>query len=290
MARRVRRAGAPGARGHVAESTWASFEEAVRLGATTIEFDVRLTADGQVVIWHDATLERAAHGLDDRLRAAWIARLPLRDVRAAAVSPAGDRIMTLAQALTRMRAELPDTWANIEVKVDHNVPGAPIVREPLLDAVLAQIDAAGMSERAIVHSFDWVVLVRAAELAPRLARSALVEWLTLAPGTPWLAGLDPTGWTRPADVAAAAASIGADAFCPSWQWPADGNPVAAHGRLDAELVAAAHGVGMPAVPWTVNDPDEIARLVRLGVDGLVSDYPDRVLSALSRKAPTWANG
>lgn len=284
-----------GARGHVAESTWPSFVRAGHLGATTIEFDVRLTADGEAVIWHDATLQRADPQTDERLRTAWIADLPSGDVLATRVSPAGDRVMRLRDALGSMRAGLPGTWANVEVKVDHHVPGAPIVRDRLVDVVLADIAAAGMADRAIVHSFDWAVLVRAAQRAPQLPRSALVESRTLQPGTPWLAGSDPSGWTGPSEVVATAASIGADALCPNRQWPADGNPVAPQGYLDRPLLAAAHEAGMPVVPWTVNDPEQIARLLRIGVDGLVSDYPDRVVSALSdmgaaAQPPTWPDG
>lgn len=272
-----------GARGHVPESTWPGFVRAVRLGATTIEFDVRLTADGQVVIWHDATLERAQPGLQETVRTSWIAQLPGHQVLAAPVSPAGDRVMSLTEALRRMRTELPGTWANIEVKVDHNVPGAPIVRERLVVAVLTAIAAADMAHRTIVHSFDWAVLTRAAARAPDLPRSALVESLTLRSGSPWLAGLDPSGWSGPDEVVAAAASVGADALCPNWQWPADGNPVAPGGQLDRPLLDAAHAAGMPVIPWTVNDPEQIERLVRLGVDGLVSDFLDRMVAALRRQ-------
>lgn len=283
-----------GARGHLPESTWPGFLRAVQLGATTIEFDVRLTADGQVVIWHDATLERAepgGHESGDRsVRASWIARLPAREVLAAPISPAGDRVMTLVQTLRRMRTELPGTWADIEVKVDHDVPGAPIVREPLVDAVLGDIAAADMAHRAILHSFDWAVLARATTPAPELPRSALVESQTLRSGSPWLAGLDPSGWTGPGDVVAAAASVGAHALCPNREWPADGNPVAPDGHLEPPLIRAAHEAGMPVIPWTVNDPAQIARLVRLGVDGLVSDFPERVVSAISQRGTQGCGG
>lgn len=272
-----------GAKGHVAESTWPSFVTAGELGATTIEFDVRLTADGRAIVWHDATLARARPGVPEAVRSEWIARLPADTVLATPVGPAGDTVLELPDLLTRMRTRLPGVWANIEVKVDHNVQGAPIVREPLVDVVLDAIAEAGMADRSIVHSFDWAVLARAAQRAPELPRSALVESLTLRPGTPWLAGLDPAPWRGPADLVAAAAGIGADALCPNWEWPTDDHPIgrsiAPHGRIDEPLLRAAHDAGMPVVPWTVNDPDEIARLVRLGVDGVVSDYPDRVRAA-----------
>ncbi|NYE03068.1 glycerophosphoryl diester phosphodiesterase [Kineosphaera limosa] len=273
-----------GAKGHVAESTWPSFARAVALGATTVEFDVRLTADAQVVVWHDATLARAQPSVAAEVRGAWIAQLPAEVVVATPISPTGDRVLRLVDLLTRMRAQLPGTWANIEIKVDHNVPGAPILREPLVTAVLEAIASTGMADRAIVHSFDWAVLVQAAHEAPHLPRSALLESLTLAPGSPWLAGLDPTSWSTPQEVVAAATQIGADAICPNWEWPCDGNPVAPRGRLEEPFVAAAHTAGLPVVAWTVNETAQLERLVGLGVDGLVSDYPDRVVAALAGRA------
>lgn len=273
-----------GAKAHLPESTWPGFLRAVELGSTSVEFDVRLTGDGDVVVWHDATLARADPALPADVAQAWIADLPTSVVVGTAVRPGSALILRLRDLLTRLGEQLPSTWAVVEVKVDHNVPGAPIAREALVDAVLADIAATGF-ERAVVHSFDWAVLERARRTASHLPRSALVEAKTLRPGSPWLGGVDPAGWRGPRDVVAAAVAAGADALAPNWQWPTDarepGGRIVSGGALDAAFVEAAHDAGLPVVPWTVNDPAQIARLIDLGVDGIVSDSPELVTQALT---------
>ncbi len=274
-----------GAKAHLPESTWPGFLRAVELGSTSVEFDVRLTGDGDVVVWHDATLARADPALPADVAGAWIADLPTSVVVATAVRPGSAPILRLRDLLGRMGEQLPTTWAVVEVKVDHNVRGAPIAREALVDAVLGDIAATGFG-RAVVHSFDWAVLDQARRTASHLPRSALVEAKTLQPGSPWLGGVDPAGWRSPHDVVAAAVAAGADALAPNWRWPtgADSEPgsrIVSGGLLDAAFVGAAHDAGLPVVPWTVNDPAQIARLIDLGVDGIVSDSPELVTRALT---------
>lgn len=295
-----------GARGHVAESTWEGFVHGVRLGATTLEFDVRLTADGRPVVWHDAVLDRAIGPGDD----AGMRGRRVRDLTAAQVTSVqiggvadperpqqrltpGERLLTLADLLSRMRSELPGVWANIEVKIDADDPWTHRHRDELVDAVLADVEASAMSERAIIHSFDWSVLRGALHAAPHLPRSALVSPENLYAGPSALGGVDvadgETPWTRDR-VLAAAVAVGAQAICPRVPWsppgPDEEYPGLVAGEsleVDAAFVDAAHAAGLAVVPWTVDDPAQIERLLRAGVDGLVSDFPDRVIQ-VRRKA------
>jgi glycerophosphoryl diester phosphodiesterase len=118
-----------------------------------------------------------------------------------------------------------------------------------------------------VHSFDWSVLELSAQLAPDVLRSALVEAsVTWVPGSPWTGSV--TVGTHH-DVCDGAAAVGAHVISPE------------HVLVDEAFVDRAHAVGLGVLPWTVNDPKRIVQLAEAGVDGLVSDYPDRALAVLA---------
>jgi glycerophosphoryl diester phosphodiesterase len=107
---------------------------------------------------------------------------------------------------------------------------------------------AGMEKRCTLQSFDW----RAVKAVEREAREIATAYLTERADS------------DPEKVHAAGGHI----------WSPDFR------ALDAAKAAAARSLGLKVIPWTVNEPGDIARVLRLGVDGLISDYPDRVRDAL----------
>ena len=132
-------------------------------------------------------------------------------------------------------------------------------------------------QRTTIQSFDWRTLIVMRRIAPEIARVCLsVEsprFDTIERGkpgpSPWTAGLDidEHGGSVPRLVAAAG--------CATWS-PAFRN-------LTLETLKEAKDLGLQVVPWTVNDKADMERLVDLGVDGLISDYPDRARAVLAAR-------
>lgn len=264
-----------GARGLAPESTIASFDAAIAHGVTGIEFDVRLSGDGEVVVWHDTTLEVGKCTFDgadltdarvdeltlDQLRTVDIGARTLAAYPEQVAAP-GSRILTLAELFERYAHDHPGLWWTVEVKVDPHDRGELAIRDELTAKVVEAINAGGVADRSFVHSFDWAVLEKAAELDPSLVLSALaVPGITYAPDSLWLGSIAYAAHGD--DLAGAAAAVGASVVSPYYLW------------CTPENVARAHEVGLGVLPWTVNEPVDLAAMRAAGVDGLVTDYPDR---------------
>ncbi len=120
-----------------------------------------------------------------------------------------------------------------------------------------------------MHSFDWECLTVVAERAPDLPRSALV-----AHGETWIPGSPHVGERvyelNGGDAALAAYRLGAQVIAPRFR-AEDGRIV-----VDKALVDRAHSLGLAVVPWTVDAAGEQTSLIRAGVDGIVTNYPDRL--------------
>jgi glycerophosphoryl diester phosphodiesterase len=266
-----------GARALFPENTLEGFLAASALGVEAFELDVGMTADGVVVVSHDPALNpditRDAAGVWLAERGPLIRSLTRAEVcafdvgrirpgsRMASLFPGqtpndGARIPTLAAVL----AALPEARFTIEVKTDPTHPDWTASPRTLADATLSVIDAAGAAVRVIIESFDWRVQrhVRATRPEIRLA------WLTRAETV-----RDAALWW---DGVAARESIPASVA-------AEGGPVWApdHTGLTDAQIQEAHALGLLVLPWTVNQPADMRRLIALGVDGLISDRPDLAL-------------
>ena len=128
----------------------------------------------------------------------------------------------------------------------------------------------------MIQSFDWRTLVLARELAPEVALSALTDQQpgedTIAAGqpgaSPWLGGLDVDDYGG--SVPHAVRALGAQVWSP-------------HALdLDPRLVAQAHALDLAVIPWTVNETQDMERAIAQGVDGLITDHPDRLRSLLEK--------
>lgn len=268
-----------GAAGLAPENTVAGFLAAFEAGATGVELDVRLSADGHVVVWHDPTLRADKCRSDAGLVGARVDELTLAQLQTVDVgsltapefphqrAAPGARILTLLQLLEACGDWAPDVWWTIEVKVDPTDHRSRATRSQLVEEVMAVVHRVGVARRCFIHSFDWAVLDAARDLDPGVLRSALAEvGDTYRPGSAWLGSVR---WEdHRDDLAGAAAALGAHVVAPDF------------GACDRDFVTRAHDLGLGVLPWTVNEPDDQHRMVEIGVDGFITDYPDRALALL----------
>ena len=224
-----------GASGRAPENTHAAFAAALELGAEAIELDCQLSADGELVVIHDETLERTTDGagaVGDRTAA----ELAALDAGAwFAPQFAGERIPRLADVLAQVRDRVT---LNVEIKSARDLG----VIEPKLAALVA-------AERA----GEWVVFSSFHSEAVRTMRG-VAPWARLGV----LCDEDPR-----ARGLALANEVNAEVLIPGRRW------------VDPRIVEEAHVRGLDVWVWTVNEPGEMRRLIALGVDALFSDYPER---------------
>jgi glycerophosphoryl diester phosphodiesterase len=278
-----------GARGLLPENTLPAFQKALDLGVDTLECDMAITKDGVVVIHHDLWLNpdttRGPDGqwLDKRgpaISELTFAELQTYDV--GRLKPGtdyakqlpdqqpvdGTRIPKLADLFDLVRKSGNTTVGfDCETKVSPYERGATVAPETFARMAIAEIRKAGMATRTMVQSFDWSTLQVIQTEAPEIRTMYLTTPNTLKRGrvgySPWLAGFAPElhGNSVPRAVHAAGGKI----------WAPN------HASFTSADLAEAHALGIVVIPWTVNDPPTIAKLLDMGVDGIISDRPDLVL-------------
>ncbi len=287
-----------GARGLAPENTMAAFRKALAIGVTTIETDLAITKDGVIVIAHDRLLNAdLVRGPDGRWlteRGPAIHTLSAQDLQRydigrvnpasayakqfAAQEPAdGERIPKLAELFDLVAASGKPVRFNLETKL---VPDAPSeTPDPGTFARIAvrAVRDAGMANRVTIQSFDWRTLREVNRLAPEIPTACLTIETernnNVKPdgtaASAWTAGFNLQDYdgSVPRLVKAAGCAI----WSPFWR---DVTPA---------RIAAAHTLGLTVLPWTVNDPAEMTRLIAMKVDGLITDYPDRLRAVLADK-------
>jgi glycerophosphoryl diester phosphodiesterase len=283
-----------GARGLAPENTLAGCAAALAAGVTSIEIDVALTADGVVVLSHDPVLDPdLTRGPDGRwidppgarirdLRFDDLARLDVGRARpGSAVAraqpdqmPQDGAGMPTLDAVFAATAAAATVVIDVEIKTDPRDPDLTSAPEAVADAVMASAHRSGAMARLAVRSFDWRSLFHMQVRFPNVP----LGWLS-EPGTcnaDWQGRYARPGGSTPEAVAAAAGGTPGALWAP------------AHDSLTEAEIAKAHGLGLRVVPWTVNAADDMARLIRWGVDGLCTDRPDiarRVMAAAGLPLP-----
>lgn len=294
-----------GGRGLRPENTLASFENALRMGTTTLELDIAITADGVPVISHDSALNpaitRDASGQWLSERGPLIHTLTLAQVQSydvGRINPAsryaaefpqqqardGQRIPTLA-ALFKLVDQLgaKDVHFDMETKINPHYPQSTLAPEAFVNAMLAVIREAGMTKRVMVQSFDWRTLELLHRLEPALRTMYLTieapDFNTLKDGS-WNAGhlLKDHAGSVPRMVRASAGEAAGVIWAPN------------QNNLTAALVKEAQGLGLQVIPWTVNQPAQMERLIDWGVDGIITDYPDRLRETMRQKGMALPQG
>jgi glycerophosphoryl diester phosphodiesterase len=286
-----------GARGLAPENTLAAFRRAMEVGVTTLETDVAITRDHVPVISHNADLnpDLVREGGEN-----WLARPgpPIHSLLLAElerydvgrVNPSsryaqdfpeqraadGERFPTLAELLQLVKRSETPVRLNIETKLTPDDAGAadPTTFVRLIVDVLKEAE---MLDRATIQSFDWRTLIEAKRAVPSIATSCLTiespNMNTVAPEADgksrWHAGFSLT--EQRGSVPALVKAAGCGTWSMFWQ------------NLTPALVTEAHAMGIKVLPWTVNDPADMRRLIEMQVDGIITDYPDRLRRVMAEK-------
>lgn len=279
------------------ENTLAGFAGAFSLDVDAVEMDVHLTADGEVVVYHDSKLKpeitRTADGQWLKKPGAPIRNLSLKQVKSYDVGrlkpgtgyawhyphqkPAdGQRIPTLGEVFALAKKIGNSTvqfW--IEIKTSPLEPDLTPSPETVADAVIAVVRKAGLIDRTVLLSFDWRSLVHARKAVPELATAYLSRQSgrndTIQAGrpgaSPWMAGLDIDDFTG--SVPRAIHSIHGRFW------------LLHHGDIDRRQLEEAHDLGLKVIVWTVNGRAAMRHMIDLGVDGIITDRPDVLKEVLA---------
>ena len=284
-----------GTRGNDPENTLPAFERALEVGVSTLELDIGVAADGVVVVSHDPYLNPA---ITRDATGQWlpgakgplIKSLSITQLQAyelGRINPASDYAKTFSTQQPRDGTRMPTLMAlfdrvkalgansvrfNIETKIDPGKPDDTVSAEAMTRALLKVVQDAGMTGRVTIQSFDW----RTLQLTQQLAPSIPTVYLTIqtantnnvADGS-WTAGfkLAEHGGSVPKLVKAAGGAV----------WSPNG------GAVTEALVKEAQGLGLQVIPWTINSPADMERLIGWGVDGIITDYPDRLRTVMQAR-------
>jgi glycerophosphoryl diester phosphodiesterase len=231
------------------ENTLVAMQKAIDLGADMIEIDVTLTADNIVILLHDETLDRTTDGVGRALD------IPLDTIRGLdagswfAPEYAGEPVPTLKEALELVKGRI---LLNIEIKgeaVTDTVEGG------LVDRVLQEVKAMDLLDQVIISSFEPKALAQARQLSAEVRTASLYEEAVHK-------GLSPLTVME---------AVGSNGFNLSRQ------------EVNREIVETCHGAGRPVAVYTVNEVEEMRRLIDLGVNAFFTDFPDRLLELLAEE-------
>lgn len=247
-----------GASGDYPENTLVAFRVAADAGASYLELDVHMTRDGVIVVSHDPHLTRTC-GLDAAIGDLTLSELKRADAGwgfSPDAAAAGESAFPFRgrgieiPALAEVFAAFPHLRYVIEVK-----QSSPSLVAPLLEIV----ERAGMRRRVLIASEEELPIREMRALAPDL----------------------PTGFPYP-EIVGFMASLppGAEPYQPRGHALQIPSEYESWRLVTAESVDAAHRMGVEVHVWTVNDAAEMRAMLALGVDGIITDYPARLLSLL----------
>ncbi|MDQ1610767.1 MAG: glycerophosphoryl diester phosphodiesterase [Pyrinomonadaceae bacterium] len=243
------------------ENTAQAFAGSIALGVDVLEMDLHATSDGALVVIHDATVERTTNGAG-RVNSLTLAELKQLDAgyrwtedggRTFPFRGKGVTIPTLGEVLEAF----PRARLNIDLKQ---------AQPSLVKTFCRALRESRATERVTVASFASETITEFRRECPEVSTSASLDEV-VALSTELQAGHGVTA----ADKA---------------QVRLVQVPEKAFGRqlVTAELVAAAHRAGLQVHVWTINEEDAMRRVIALGVDGIMTDYPDKLIALLKRTA------
>jgi glycerophosphoryl diester phosphodiesterase len=277
-----------GGRGLFPENTLAAFAGALAMGVDTLELDVGVTRDGVLVVSHERRLNpdlaRDAGGAYVVPPGTPFVELTLAQVKTydvGQIRPGSTYakqfpeqravprtpIPTLKEVIDLVRRSGDEhVRLNIETKLDPDHPDEAPDPDRFVALLLVLLKAEDFADRVMIQSFDWRTLQLVQQRAPNIPtvyltlQRGMTPNVSLEGATRWTAGFAPAdhGGSLPRTIKDAGGRVWSPYF-------ADVTP---------ELVKEAHDFGLGVVVWTVNKPEDIARMIDMGVDGIISDRPD----------------
>ena len=286
----IRLIGHRGARGLMPENTIEGFEFTLYLGVTALEFDVLVSKDNVPVITHDyqlsASLTRDYNGKWIEGNSPKISELTLAQLKQFDVGGldsrsiywanypeqeflSGIRIPKLSELLDL--ACLPkgqNLYLLMEIKSDGSLKATKVVNQ-----ILDEIRERKLSNRTVLHSFDWELLKECQRLAPEIPRS----FLSQLPENYDLSS-DPASSDRTPDFSSFKTSIPraianqeGQMWCPYFK------------DVTSEMVKEAHSLDLLVCTWTVNEIEDLENMIDAGVDGIITDYTNRAQKVLKTR-------
>ncbi|MFO0757469.1 MAG: glycerophosphodiester phosphodiesterase [Byssovorax sp.] len=251
---RPRLFGHRGSSGTRPENTLLSFREALAAGADHLELDVHGTRDGAIVVFHDPVLDRTTDGTGP-IKERTLAELRALDAGFRFQAADGGHPFRGHGCTIPTLIELCESFPGVPLNIEIKQSEPPIIAD-----VLAILDRFGMRESTLLAAERVALMKQIRAAAPDIATAFAAEEVMELLGRMTDATYVPPG--RALQVP------------PSYE----GFPI-----VTADFVARAHALGVEVHVWTINDEPEMDRLLDLGVDGLMSDFPARVAAVFERR-------
>jgi glycerophosphoryl diester phosphodiesterase len=237
--------------GKAPENTLASFQKAIEAGSDFIELDVRFSKDGHLAVFHDDTLERTTNG-KGKVADKTLGQLRALDAGSwfGSAAFAGERIPTFQEVLEFTRGRI---LINVELKKGEQ---GTYTMTDLADRALEEVLKAGMGPYVLFSSFDLGAVGRISEKKTGIPAAFIT-------GNPWSSATEAFGG-RPLAFLNPRKTV-----------------------LNEKNLAAAHQEGVKVFVWTVDDEQEMRKFISMGVDGIISNHPDRLIRVLEQEmSPT----
>jgi len=225
--------------GRYPENTMLAFRKAVELGCDGIETDIQRTRDGALVLLHDESLDRTTTG------SGWVKDRSLEELRGLdagirfGAEFSGEAIPTLEDLL--------EYAAGLDIVLNLELKNSIFHYEGLEAQVYGLVARYGLERRVIISSFDHYSIRACKALDPAVRTGALY----------WDCLYEPYAYCK---------ALGVDAMHPEYH------------SLTEDIVAKAHALGLAVNAYTVDEPEDIARVKALGVDCIITDYPERAMA------------
>lgn len=291
-----------GAAGLMPENTLSGFKKAMEIGVDAIELDVHLTSDNVLVVTHDYRLNT---GITRDAQGKWLKAGPLiKDLTLAKVqsydvgklkrstkyaeryprrkSISGERIPTLRDVIKLVKSTNESTNLFIEPKTTPLKPEESSSPEVLVSAIAKILEEERFTDRVRFISFDWRSLRHIKKIMPRVPTAHVtrtkkdrdtIQKKKRGP-SPWMAGFDIDDFDSIPQAIKAAGGV-----C----WASNYIHASGHGRgMTSKLVKKAHGLGLDVFVWTINNKSDMKRMIKRGVDGIITDRPD-ILRSIVKK-------